>query len=123
VHAFLAHSRENDFALLKKRIMFLTGNHFIEKYGSRSGLKAGIYYNYPLINDKNCIKHLDEFLRKIAFSKNNSFGIRIGRHLTVAQRRVIASHSFLFGFENRVIHGFTGKMIREIKHCWSYEHN
>lgn len=123
VHAFLAHAKENNFALLKKRIMFLTGNHFIEKGADRSGLKAGIYYNYPLITDKSCLSDLGEFLRSIAFSRANSFGIRIGQHLTLAQRRILASHSFLFGFDKRVIHGFAGTTIREIKRCWSYEHH
>lgn len=123
VHAFLAHSKDSNYDLLKKRIMFLTGNYFIEKYGTRSGLKAGIYYNYPLLNDKSCLSDLDCFLRKVVFAKNHSFGRRISRRLTTAQRRALVSHSFLFGFENRVIHGFTGKIIREIKHCWSYEYD
>ena len=123
VHAFLSHAQHHDYALLKKRIMFLTGNHFIEKSGRRSRLKAGIFYSYPMITDKSCLSQLDMFLQKVAFSHSGSLGRRIGRSLTMPERRQLVSHSFLFGFNRRVIHTFNGQSVREIKHCWSYERN
>lgn len=50
VRSFVDYSKNNDFKLLQQRIEFLSGNYGIKKSFDGSVLKAGIYYNYPHLN-------------------------------------------------------------------------
>ena len=119
VRAFLAHAANPDFDLLLERIRFLTANHEIDWMSGKSGLRAGIYYNYPLLNDMTVLDELTRFLAANAFAFSGSFGRRLSATLNIAQRRMLARHSFLYGFEARIVEPFSFQDVHRIMRCWS----
>lgn len=118
VLALLEYCRRRDFELLKLRIKFLTGNFVIRKGEDCSDLKAGIFYNYPHLNDKNVLKNLDTFLHTILNSHNNSFGRKMNGALNTSQKNVLSKYSFNFGYDKRVTHCFSYDDISKIENCW-----
>lgn len=121
VLSFLAFINNNNYALLKDRIKFLTSNYFVYENISDSNLKSGIYYSYPALNSNENLKDLDIFLRKIIFAKNKSFGSKINSKLTSPQKTELSKYSFEKGYTNRRMVPFTSEEIGTIKNCWIYE--
>mgnify|MGYP003635990024 CR=1 FL=1 len=113
---------DGDFGLLKDRVRFLTGNYSISS--KRRGLKAGIYYNYPLIDNnglgKKDLKGLDVFLTKNILSKNGSLGSKLSPMLTVAKRKELLRLNFSFGFTNRKFCKFSAERIVLIRKAWKH---
>ena len=120
VYSFLDYLKNNDFLLLEDRLKFLTGNYPIRKNPSEGTvLYAGLYYNYPFINDENILDELTIFLRKIINSKNNSLGRRINSSLTITNKEVLSKYNFLAGWKNRKLNSdFRPDRVKLIKKCW-----
>ena len=110
--------KTGDFALLENRLKFLTGNYSIKKREKTNDLKAGIYYNYSLINNFSCLEELDAFFHKALYSTNKSFGRRISGALDAIQKERLSRFSFKYGFHNKLHYPFSGADIQKINNCW-----
>jgi len=120
VHSFLDFLKNNDFSLLEDRIKFLTGNYPIKRNPSEGTiLFAGLYYNYPFINDEKILIELTTFLRKLINSKSKSLGIKINAAIASNQKEELSKYSFLSGWKNRKVNSdFRPERVKQIKQCW-----
>ena len=118
VKSYVDFLRTNDFELLKKRVKFLTGNYGISKSNDGSVLKAGIYYNYPHINDLEILKELNQFHKKIVYSRNGNLGVKLNAKLTSNQRDILKKHCFVAGFRNKTYNSFTYVEMSKIIQSW-----
>ncbi|RYM80929.1 hypothetical protein BSR02_24095 [Serratia liquefaciens] len=109
-----------DFGLLHDRLKLLTGNYPIKDPVTGLKIHTGIYYNYQHKNvDKDCsLSKLDNFLRRIIFSKDDVFSKRITQHLSLKQKRKLASLTFKRGFDTIRYHTFNYSRLKTIKECW-----
>lgn len=109
-----------DFQLLIERLQVITGNYPIKDPVTGLKIHTGIYYNYQHKNvKKRCsLTELDEFLRKILFSKENNIAKRISKFLTIDQRRKISKLTFTHGFDTVRYHTFNYEKLKKIKECW-----
>lgn len=72
VRSILAYTKDKRWALLEKRIAFLTSNYYLRSHSADTPLKAGIYFNYPMaIHCQADLKDLDAFLRSQIFSSRS----------------------------------------------------
>lgn len=122
VFSFLDFLKTKDFALLERRIAFLTSNFVVKRNKKYETLNAGIFYNYPHINELGLIEldNLTLFLRKTINSRNHSFGNKLKTQITPANRLILSKYSFRAGFINRRLKYFTPMEINAIKKCWIY---
>ncbi|RZN83535.1 MAG: RNA-directed DNA polymerase [Winogradskyella sp.] len=120
VHSFLDFLKNNDFSLLEDRLKFLTGNYPIKRNPSEgTTLYAGLYYNYPFINDEAILIELTVFLRKLINSKSKSLGIKINAAFSNDQKEQLSIYSFLAGWKNRKVNtDFRPERVKQIKQCW-----
>ncbi|MBD9548326.1 antiviral reverse transcriptase Drt3a [Pseudomonas sp. PDM01] len=111
---------QDDYAILKFRVMALAGNYYITDPISGINIKTGIYYNYVHKNfaHRCTLSGLDGFLHGLLFSKTHSLSQRICRSLTLQQRRQLAGYSFVSGFVGARFHSFTYQVLKTIKECW-----
>jgi len=113
---------DSDFDLLIDRIKFLTGNYSISSI--RKGLKAGIYYNYPLISNQKLgekdLKGLDVFLIKSVLSKTGSLGNKLSPILSVSKRKKLLRLKFSLGFKNRKVCKISAERIVAIRKAWKH---
>ncbi|PAA98760.1 antiviral reverse transcriptase Drt3a [Serratia fonticola] len=109
-----------DFGLLHDRLKLLTGNYPIKDPVTGLKIHTGIYYNYQHKNaDKNCsLSKLDNFLRRIIFSKDDIFCKRISQYLSLNQKRTLAKLTFKIGFDTIRYHTFNYSRLKTIKECW-----
>ncbi|MDM1398955.1 RNA-directed DNA polymerase [Myroides odoratimimus] len=118
VKSYVDYSRNNDFELLKKRIKFLTGNYGISKSNDGSVLKAGVYYNYTHINDLEILTELNQFHKKIIYSRKGSLGVKLNARLTNIQRNNLKKHCFIAGFRKKTFNSFTYVEMGKIIQSW-----
>ncbi|WP_414617606.1 antiviral reverse transcriptase Drt3a [Dyadobacter sp. 32] len=120
VYAFNDFNNTGNFAILEKRIRFLTGNYSIKNRSDGHDLRAGIYYNYVNIKNSNhpVFDELNNFLQRTLHSKRHSFGIKLNAKLNSEQRTIIGKYSFKNGFKNKVYHRFTYSELQTITRCW-----
>lgn len=116
--AYLDYIKNSDFNLLLKRIKFLTGNYGIKKSNDGSVLKAGIYYNYPHLNNLDVLNELNSFHRKILYSKRNNFGNKLSSKLTLANRELLKKYCFINGFQKKTYKSFSYVEMGQIIKCW-----
>lgn len=120
VKALLDYSKNLNFELLIMRIRFLTGNYSIRKCIDGNDLRAGIFYNYSEINDFTALEELNVFMNKAIHSRRGSFGNKINSSLSKEQKKRLCSHSFKYGYLNKVFNSFTYDQIKSIIRCWYY---
>ncbi|MBO6183499.1 MAG: hypothetical protein J6O88_02245, partial [Chryseobacterium sp.] len=118
VKSYVDYVSNNNFELLKKRIVFLTGNYGISKSNDGSILKAGVYFNYTHINDLDVLKQLNVFHKKIIYSKKGSLGSKLDIKLSNTQRSILNKHCFIAGFRNKTFNSFTFVEMGQIIKCW-----
>lgn len=123
VSSFLAYKKDNDFKLLKDRLLFLTATYPLKtqrkklsKFENAGFLHGGILYSYPLIDDLSCLSVLDIFLCGLLFSK--TMKKRITSTLTDPQRAELKKFSFLQGYSRRISRKFRLDHIGRITECW-----
>jgi hypothetical protein len=117
-YAFLDFNKSKDFDLLEQRIKFLTGNFSVKRNKEGNDLKAGIYYNYPLLTDYSVLNKLNLYYRKALYSKNGSFGYKLSSNLSSTQKNKLSKYSFKYGYLNKVYNSFTPDEMDKIKGCW-----
>jgi len=118
--AFQSNIRTPNFDLLEDRIRFLCENSRLMGPGLRGRLKTGIRFNYPLINDYEELKDLDQFLRSQLFARRNAHGARLSASLTDKQREILAVLSFQSGhkhYRSKIVHS---SAFGQIKACWKH---
>ena len=120
--AFLDFIKTKDIDLLERRVTFLTSNFIVKRNKKHETHNAGIFYNYPHINEIGLteLDNLTSFLRKTINSKNHSFGNKLNAQITPANRLALSKYSFRAGFTNRRLKYFTPMEINAIKKCWIY---
>ncbi|MDP2077107.1 MAG: antiviral reverse transcriptase Drt3a [Sulfuricurvum sp.] len=125
VNSFLDFFRDKNFSLLEQRIKFLTGNYTIRHMKQRDinsaqvkKLKAGIFYNYQLIDKHDQLAELNLFIKKIILSKNGSFGKKISKKLSRVKKNTLLKYSFVEGFDSRITHNFDQRTLSQITNCW-----
>jgi hypothetical protein len=118
VNSFLDYIDNKNFALLLKRIQFLTGNYGIKKSNDGSILKAGIFFNYTHINQTQILDDLNIFLRKIIYSRGKGLGLKLYPLLNNNQKNVLKRYCFKSGFKNKTYKGFSYADMGDIINCW-----
>ena len=120
--SFLDFIKTQNYALLDKRIAFLTSNFVVKRNRNFQTLNAGIYFNSPHINHLGLVEleNLNVFLKKTINSKSKSFGNKLNLHLTSLDRQRLSKYSFKAGFINRKLKKYTPMEINIIKKCWIY---
>lgn len=116
IKSLLDYSKNRNFELLEKRIVFLTGNYTIKNNSERGNLRSGIYYNYSYVNDYSVLSKLNQFLRKSIYSKSNNFGVKI--NLSDDNRKKLLKYCFKAGFDKKVYHKFEFNEMKRIIECW-----
>lgn len=117
--SFLDYLKNNDFSLLNDRIIFLTGNYSIKKREDDDcDLKAGIFFNYSQLSDIELLDELNQYYRKLLFSKNGNFGIKLNGVLTSVQKAKLKKYCFKSGFEKKIYNAFDYSRISKIVSCW-----
>lgn len=118
VRALIDNARAPNPDLLYQRVRFLTENHRLRQLGRRGKLAAGIFYNYPIVNDKHSFVDLNNFLRGQVYSVKNAYGAKIAGSLTALEKAKIAKLSFISGFESRRMRALKVSEFRAIRGCW-----
>lgn len=118
VLSFLDFLKTKDFFLLEKRMKFLTGNYSIRKGESGNDLRAGIYFNYSQITELDVLDELNQFYRKLLYSRKNKIGLRLMSSLSTTEKNKLKKYCFKSGFMKRVHYSFKYDDMTEIVECW-----
>lgn len=110
----------SSFALLTRRLQYLTSNYPLLLNKFKKGLKGGIYYHYPLLSDLSVLNELDRYLLALVFSKKGRLGKLLTKRLTDSDRTKLKKYSFVSGFKNRFFVRLTQAELSEIGKCWRY---
>lgn len=116
--SFVRFAKDGDFAMLKNRIKFLTGNYTLYNPSTLLPIKVGIYFNYNMLTDKAVLYALDKYYQNLLHCRSGRLGSHLAARMSVAQRSNLAKYSFVFGFEHHVNHFFTSAMLADITDCW-----
>lgn len=115
ISALLAFGRDRDFSLLKDRIHFLADASPVFSKGRIQGaLRRGLFFNYNLINEVDALKELDSFKAAAIYSNRPGFSRKASLHLSGEQKRILASISFLRGYEQKRRKSFSGHRMTKI---------
>lgn len=119
--AFYDFTKTKDWNLLKDRIKFLTGNFRVFNPHINKTKLAGIFYNYPEIqNNVKNLKDLDHYFRRLVLSKHGRLAILLNSLLTSKMKRELLLNSFIKGHTDKKFIHFSQSRIGEIKKCWKY---
>lgn len=119
VKSFLDYLKNPDYQLLHYRIKFLSGNYIIRKHKVFGSLKAGLYYNYKLIDPGDVV--LDEltiFYRKLLCSKQTSIGRQINSKISGPQKNQLYKYNFKEAFNKRILYKMKSFPAKKVKSCW-----
>lgn len=122
IRSCMSFCKTGNYLQLENRIKLLSGNYTIYDHGRRVRRKAGIYFNYCVVDSdaSNSLVELDDFLKKLLLSTNGKLCAKLSVSLSSNQRRKLLKFSFSNGFKKRVFYNFSGKQIVELMECWSY---
>jgi hypothetical protein len=119
IYSFIDFIKAQDEVLLENRIKFLTGNYGIKENNDGGMLKAGIYFNYSLVNEFSALKELNVFYHKTLNCKRYSLGVRLSPLISVQLKMRLSKYSFIHGFMKKVCYQFNAKQIKKISSCWT----
>jgi hypothetical protein len=109
----------HDYSLLKDSIRYLTGNITVNMPFSMKKIRAGIYYNYPLLTDADMImKELNVYYRSILHTKKNRLGKMIHNNLSAEGLRELNKYSFQTGYAKKIYVHISAQRLSKIKQCW-----
>jgi len=120
VLSLLQFCRDKNFSNLHDRLKLLSGNYSIYDHGRKVKRKAGIYFNYKLVDGHNsqALQEIDFFLKKILLSRDGKISSQVNRLLSKKERRQLLKIGFQNGFNKRAFYNFSGKRITELMNCW-----
>ena len=111
--------RNRNYALLRKRVRYLTGNFSLRVTDSPIQPGVGLYYNYKYIDkDSSVLQDLQSFYWAILHCQNGRLGTALVRNLSEDEYKELESYSFVFGFRNKVHHAFHRSEIWQITRIW-----
>ena len=110
--------KTKDFELLVKRMRFLTGNFSVRNSDKTNDLLAGIYYNYPALNNYIILDDLNVFYRKLISASNGDLGVKMKSDINPFQLVRLKKYSFKSGFTKRIVKRFTKEELVAITSCW-----
>lgn len=116
--SFVRYAKDGDFAGLKNRIKFLTGNFTLYNPTTLLPIKVGIFFNYCMATSKTELLELDLYYQRILHCKTGRLGSRLALRMSTSQRIELTKYSFVFGFDHHVNHYFTSAMLADITNCW-----
>lgn len=119
VRSFMAYMRNRNYAMLRKRMRYLTGNFSLRVTDSPIQPGVGLYYNYKYI-DRDCsaLRDIQSFYMALLHCRNGRLGMALVSNLTGDEYKELESYSFVFGFKNKVHHAFQRSEIRQITRIW-----
>ena len=122
IRSFIQFCRDGDWDDLIGRLKLLTGNYVIFDHARGIRRKAGIYYNYQMVDVSSSISlpQLDNFLKSFVLSKQGKLCSELRLNLNDSQRRTILKLSFVRGFRNRDFYHFTATDLVRLMGCWKY---
>lgn len=118
VKSIFNYIKTSDFELLVKRIKFLSGNYSVRNNEKTNDLLAGIYYNYPSINQIGVLNELNCFYHKLINASNGGVGTKVQSSLNPFQLRRLQKFSFMSGFKKKMVKRFTKEELKNITNCW-----
>lgn len=125
---FKAHEKDKNFALLRDRLRFLSGNYTVQRHGvtsvkSSRFVKSGIFYNYKLCgtyakggfkaHKAPELKSLDGVYQSL-IKPTSGFGSK----LSATQHQELREISFFKGFELKITMRFAPDRVAEMKKAW-----
>lgn len=115
--------RNNDFALLEKRLRHLTSNISIRDRSKGITRLSGIHFNYPLVDLERTrsLRELDQFLRTTLNSTKGRIFSKLSTQLTKLQRSHLLRNSFYSGAKLKRFYQFNSKELGRIQRCWKHE--
>lgn len=114
--SFVRFAKDRNFNLLKQRIKFLTGNFTLYQSDTLLPIKVGIFFNYKLATNIECLDELDKYYQRLLHCRIGKLGSRIA--LTKSEMKDLEKYSFRFGYINHVNHHFTNDQMVTISNCW-----
>lgn len=114
--SFVRFAQDRNFNLLKLRIKFLTGNFTLYQSDTLLPIKVGIFFNYKLATNIECLDELDKCYQRLLHCRAGKLGSRIA--LTKTELKDLEKYSFRFGYTNHVNHHFTNDQMVVITNCW-----
>ena len=119
VRSFVAYMRRPDFAVLHKRLRYLTANLKINVTNSVLPQCVGLYYNYRYIDANSpSLKELQVFYQNLLHCKTGRLGMAMVRHLSPDEYAALRRCSFVQGFQKKISHSFTRSEIKQITRIW-----
>lgn len=120
IEALLAYGKDKRFELLEERIRFLSETYPIYQIGAKVGiLKGGPRFSYKHITQLRDLAELDDFKSKMLFARTGRIARLSVRHLSLAQRKKLASISFVSAFELTRFNKFSAQKTSEITAAFS----
>lgn len=114
--SFVRFSKDRNFNLLKLRIKFLTGNFTLYRSDTLLPIKVGIFFNYKLATNTQCLDELDKYYQRLLHCRVGKLGSRMA--LTKTELKDLEKYSFRFGYINHVNHHFSNDQMVMITNCW-----
>lgn len=114
--SFVRFAKDRNFNFLKLRIKFLTGNFTLYQSDTLLPIKVGIFFNYKLATNIECLEELDKYYQRLLHCRAGKLGSRIA--LTKTELKDLEKYSFRFGYTNHVNHHFTNDQMVMITNCW-----
>lgn len=114
--SFVRFAKDHNINLLKLRIKFLTGNFTLYQSDTLLPIKVGIFFNYKLATNIECLDELDKYYQRLLHCRAGKLGSRIA--LTKTELKDLEKYSFRFGYTNHVNHHFTNDQMVMITNCW-----
>ena len=114
--SFVRFAKDRNFNYLKLRIKFLTGNFTLYQSDTLLPIKVGIFFNYKLATNIECLEELDKYYQRLLHCRAGKLGSRIA--LTKTELKDLEKYSFRFGYTNHVNHHFTNDQMVMITNCW-----
>jgi len=122
IRSIRSYHANNDGALLRDRIKFLTANYGVVDRNSGRRQLAGIFYNYPLLSDCNqSLDDLDRFLKSSICSPKGRFSSNGSQSIPSILRRKLLASSFVAGYRDKSFLYFNGSRYKDIRNCWRFE--
>ena len=120
--ALFEYCRTLNFALLKRRLIFLASNYDVGKDSEKGRLFAGVYFNNHLLDRQRFrdLEGIDKFIQCCVFSRSGSLGRALAGKLNQNQRRELCRISLMHGFQEKVVRKFSPEELLEIKGAWAH---
>lgn len=118
-HALVAYSKDHDFALLKRRLRFLSGVVHLQS-DNRGVLSAGNAFNYSELTDDTSLQELDNYVHRILCENCTRIGRLFENDSTITKDaiRQLLKISFRAGYRDRLVMNYSRLQAKEIKKAW-----